>query len=158
MAASSLLVNMYILANLFFYVNSFEKVFNLFCYKFLIWQYLTLFFNCDNIFLGEIMDFIKTGDYVTIQNCKTKETKTFELVKFKKEIVPVWTYNTKNNAARNHYSSKIVSDADGVNAVSVDTPIGKACYGKKVNDIIECKTLKGNERYIILSIQKGDKL
>ena len=104
------------------------------------------------------MDFIKTGDFVTIQNCKTKETKTFELVKFKKEIVPVWTYNTKNNAARNHYSSKIVSGADGVNAVSVDTPIGKSCYGKKVNDIIECKTLKGNERYIILNIQKGDKL
>ena len=98
---------------------------------------------------------IKTEDVITIQNCKTNECKTFKLVKFKKEYNPVWTYNTKYNVEHNHYNSKIVSDADGISSVSVDTPIGKACYGKSVNDIVICKTPNGIEKYVILNIQKN---
>ena len=102
------------------------------------------------------MNFIKTEDIITIENCKTKDTKTFKLVKFKKEYSPVWTYNTKKNAEKSHYTSKIISNADGVSAVSVDTPIGKACYGKSINDIIVCKSPNGEEKYRILNVQRNN--
>lgn len=100
--------------------------------------------------MNEKVNVIKTGAVVTIQNCKTKELKTFQLVKFRKESNPIWTYNTKRNIERSHYNSKIVSDADGVSTVSVDTPIGKMCYGKSINDVFSCAVPNGTVAYKII--------
>ena len=93
---------------------------------------------------------IKVGDIVTIQNLKTGETKTFQLVNVKQVYTPVWTYNTKKNMEKSHYEKTVVSEADGIHSVSIDTPIGKACLGKVEGSIITCSSLIGKESYKII--------
>ncbi|NLP12505.1 transcription elongation factor GreA [bacterium] len=74
-------------------------------------------------------DQVHVGSRVTLMDVKTKRQIAYELV-------PTAEFHTYD-----------------VDAVSVDSPVGKALVGKKVNDIVEIKIPAGLVSYRIVNIQ-----
>jgi len=74
-------------------------------------------------------DQVHVGSRVTLMDVKTKRQIAYELV-------PTAEFHTYD-----------------VDAVSVDSPVGKALVGKKVNDIVEIKIPAGLVSYRVVKIQ-----
>jgi len=74
-------------------------------------------------------DQVHVGSRVTLMDVKTKRQIAYELV-------PTAEFHTYD-----------------VDAVSIDSPVGKALVGKKVNDIVEIKIPAGLVSYRIVKIQ-----